>query len=40
MYDADFLPNNNPMNIDRFMKDSCTISRIQNNKFASKFQLD
>ena len=34
------LTKNNPMKIDRFMKDSRTISSINDNNFAPKFQLD
>ena len=34
------LTNNNPMKIDRFMKDSCSIDGTQEDNFTSKFQLD
>ena len=41
MYDTENnLTNNNPMQIDRFMKDSYMIAGIQDGNFASKFQLD
>ena len=34
------LTNNNPMILDRFVKNSCTIAGIQDDNLASKFQLD